>query len=142
MIHFQVPNITHITSPSLSYLRKCSTTQQNPKNTNTPAQKIHLSCFALRSTILIVSPLTPRVFATLYNRFCVPFSISFCAPRSPNTARPRSRYSSNCALDCWKNDCSRRACDSRVASLLLVPKERELEDGANAEVGAGRDEAA
>lgn len=41
------------------------TKAQNEKNTITPPQNIHLSCFALRSTIRIVSPLTPRVLATL-----------------------------------------------------------------------------
>lgn len=96
------------------YHRKCITNQQNKKKTITPPQNIHLSCFALLSTILIVSPLTPNVFATLYSRRCVPFNISRCCPRSPSTARPRSRNSSSWAFVLEKKDCSRRAWFSRV----------------------------
>lgn len=99
------------------------TNQQKPPKPATPPQKIHLSCFALLSTMRIVSPLTPSVFATLYSFFCVPLSISFCAPRSPRTARPRSRYSSSCAFVCDMNDCSCKAAASRVESDGEVPKE-------------------
>lgn len=49
----------------LNYRKKCRTAQQNRKNSSTPPQKIHLSCLARRSTLRIVSPLTPSVFATL-----------------------------------------------------------------------------
>jgi hypothetical protein len=91
------------------HLKKWITAQQKPTSTRTPPQKTHLSCFARRSTIRIVSPLTPSVFATPYNRFCVPFSISLCWPRSPSTARPRSRYSSSVALVVEKKLASRRA---------------------------------
>lgn len=94
--------------------RKCNTAQQNAKNSSTPPQNIHLSCFARLETMRIVSPLTPSVFATLYSLRCVPFSISRCWPRSPSTARPRSRYSSSCALVLVMKFCSRRACVSRV----------------------------
>lgn len=96
------------------YVKKCKTPQQNKKKITTPPQNIHLSCFARRSIVRIVSPLTPSVFATLYNRRCVPLSISRCWPRSPSTARPRSRNSSSCELVLEKKDCSRRAWFSRV----------------------------
>ena len=76
------------------HLNNQITSTTNAMNTATPPQKIHLSCFALLSTILMVSPLTPSVVATSYNLLCVPFSISLCWPRSPNTALPRSRNSS------------------------------------------------
>lgn len=93
----------------------------------------------------MVSPLTPRVFATLYSLFWVPFKISFCCPRSPNTALPRSRNSSSCVLAFEKKDCSRRACDSRVKFCWVgfVPKEMEVaeEGGANGEL-LGRAEVA
>lgn len=46
------------------YRRKCRHSQQNKKNTTTPAQKIHLSSLALRSIIRIVLPETPNVLAT------------------------------------------------------------------------------
>ena len=59
-----------------SYPKYLNTNQQNPKNMTTPAQNIHLSCFARLSTMRIVSPLTPSVFATLYSLRCVPFNIS------------------------------------------------------------------
>lgn len=124
------------------HLKKCSTAQQNAPKINTPAQKTHLSCLARLSTMRIVSPLKPRVLATLYSFRCVPLSISRCCPRSPSTARPRSRYSSSWALADWEKDCSRRACDSRVRSKGEVPKERELPppvDGAKGE-GLGRED--
>lgn len=105
----------HPSHPS-SHPRKCITAQQNPKKTTTPTPKTHLSCLALLSIILIVSPLTPNVPATLYNLFCVPFKISLCCPRSPRTAWPRARYSSSAECVLLKKDCSRRACDSRVGS--------------------------
>lgn len=105
--------------------KKWITPQQKPTNTRTPPQNTHLSCFARRSTIRIVSPLTPNVFATPYNRFCVPLSISLCWPRSPSTARPRSRYSSSVALVVEKKLASRRAWSSRVyVEEDWVPKPR------------------
>jgi len=99
--------------PQRPHLRKCRTSQQNRKKHTTPPQKTNLSCFALLSTIRIVSPDIPNVFATLYNLLCVPFSISLCCPRSPRTARPRSKNSSSWVLELAKKDCSRRACASR-----------------------------
>lgn len=47
------------------YRRKWITSQQKRKKITTPAQNTHLSCFALLSTIRMVSPLTPNVFATV-----------------------------------------------------------------------------
>lgn len=90
------------------------TNQQNAKNIIAQVQKIHLSCFALLSTILIVSPLIPSVLATLYSFFCVPLSISLWSPKSPKTARPLSRYSSSAAFVEDMKFCSRKACVSRV----------------------------
>lgn len=98
----------------LNHLKKCRTAQQNRKKTTTPPQKIHLSCFALRSTMRIVSPLTPSVLATLYSLRCVPFKTSRCCPRSESTARPRSRNSSSWVWVFEKKDCSRRAWVSRL----------------------------
>lgn len=108
----------------ISHRRKCMTKKQNTKKATTPPQKIHLSCLALLSTIRIVSPLTPRVFATLYNLLWVPLRISRCWPKSPSTARPRSRNSSNWALAVTKKFCSRSACSSRVKFSGPAPKER------------------
>ena len=73
-----VDPMSNASSPmeSMSHRRKCITRKQNRKNTMTPPQKIHLSCLALLSTMRIVSPLTPSVFATLYSFRWVPFSIS------------------------------------------------------------------
>jgi hypothetical protein len=99
-----------------NYRNHLSTKYTKTTNTTTPVQKIHLSCFALRSTMRIVSPETPNVFATLYNFLCVFFRISRCSPRSPSTARPRSRYSSNVAFVDVKKFCSRRAWFSRAWS--------------------------
>lgn len=92
----------------------------------TPTAKIHLSCFALRSTIRMVSPLTPSVFATLYNLFCVPFNISLCWPRSPRTACPLAKYSSKALWVFLKKSCSRNAWFSRDISpefMLICPEE-------------------
>jgi hypothetical protein len=50
---------------SRAHRRKCNTAQQNRKKTITPPQNIHLSWRARRSTMRIVSPLTPNVLATL-----------------------------------------------------------------------------
>lgn len=116
--------------------KKCNTNQQNRKNMTTPAQKIHLSCRARLSTILIVSLLIPSVAPTSYNLFCVPLSISLCVLRSESTALPRSKYSSSWAFPCWKNDCSLKACDSLVPSYVFgPPKDKPPDgcDGANAD---------
>jgi len=106
--------IQYTNKPDSAHRKKCNTAQQNKKNINTPTQKIHLSCLARRSTIRIVSPLTPSVLATLYSRRCVPLRISRCSPRSASTARPRSRNSSSWLLVLPRNDCSRSACVSRL----------------------------
>ena len=112
------------TGPDSYYLKKKRTAQQNRKKTTMPAAKIHLSSFARRSTIRIVSPLTPRVFATLYSRRCVPLSISRCWPKSASTERPRSRNWSSCEFVFARKDCSRRAWVSRLKSEGEAPKLR------------------
>lgn len=113
-------SLSYITLPIYHafYLKYFNTSQQNAKNITAPPAKIHLSFFALRSTIRIVSPLTPSVFATLYNLFCVPFSTSRCWPRSPRAAWPRAKYSSRAAWVFAKKFCSRSTCASRSASPL------------------------
>lgn len=104
------------------YRRKCRTSQTNIMNTATPPKNIYRSSRARLLIVRMVSPLSPSVLATLYSRRCVFLRISRCSPRSPSTARPRSRNSSSCMFDVEKNDCSRSAASSRPYCELSVPK--------------------
>lgn len=66
------PTVSHLHR----YLKYHSTNTTNITNTINPPQNIHLSSFALLSTILIVSVLMPKVLPTPYSLRWVPFNSS------------------------------------------------------------------